>query len=171
MLGSKASIMRALCANLSSNPWIVRRWHGSILNQHRLSGHRSVSLCLALIENFVFSFHIKNADYYGLGVWPVGRALTFWSLVPQWKESKVSFLDVLRTTGTWWASGTKAPCVHLQQNSLRNATRTERALCAMLDVWNTSSCNGSVVRRNPGDFQHNPFITQMFLDLQWVKSS
>lgn len=25
----------------------------------------------------------KNADYYGLGMWPTGRALTFWSLVPQ----------------------------------------------------------------------------------------
>lgn len=53
------------------------------MNQHGLSRHSSVSLCLALIENFVFSFHIKNADYYGLGVWPVGRALTFWSLAPQ----------------------------------------------------------------------------------------
>lgn len=171
MLGSKARIMRALCANLCSNPRIVRGWHGSILNQHRLSGHRGVSLCLALTENFVFSFHIKNADFMNLACGP---------LVEPWLSSLWCYNEKDWKFHSWrsWEPlepgeqvAQKAPCVHLQQNSLRNATRTERALCVMLDIWNTSSCNGSVVRRNPGDFQHNPFIIQMFLDLQWVKSS
>lgn len=148
------------------------------------SSHRSVSLCLALIENFIiFSFPVKHTRYYRLVVWSIGRALCqpaqnadFLILGTSVKRREVSFLEALGTCGNpgclkEWESGTKDPCVFtFNRTAPSDVTRTW-SLCAMLGIWLKASCQRLCSQKEPWrPCQHNPSITQMLRDLQWDKS-
>lgn len=168
MLGSKASIMRALCANLSSNPWIVRRWHGSILNQHRLSGHRSVRLCLALLENFIFSFHIKMQIIMNLACDPLVEP---W-LSGLWCHDEKDRNFIPGGPGNLWnpvaqKAPVSVPLTELPEKCHQNRKISLCYVSHLVHIILSWFCDQKEPWRL---FQHNLFIIQMSLDLQRVKS-
>lgn len=98
----------------------------------------------------------KNADYYGLGVWPTGRALTFRSLAPQWKDR----IFIPGSPGNLWnlvaqKAPVSAPLTEPPEKCHQNRKISLCYVSHLVHIILQWFCSQKEPWRL---FQHNPFI-------------